>query len=326
MLKWIKIFKNLNLIRESEKVVLFCFVKNELSKNRNRVQKHSKMTKFISDEIESQHNLKHCSKLKVAILISCFANDVFNSIVNFSNMNAMSVYVTVANITNFHLLSFTISFIICFHVVEMKIDKNLWTHDCCNARYCSKLQNTWNFSKFSRFECHLNICRFKQNHFFNQTRSHYEIVMIRKLFRKSHRRCSWTMFDQKKKNHKCIKCVVAKNNFFEIQSLFLNVETRYRKVKIKSLNLMFIVEFDEKRSFRKKSIWNLWSLKRNRLEMSNQKIRNFRNHELNWIKSKNDQKLNQVRKWSEIESSQKMIRNWFWSLSKSANLSEIFSN
>ena len=143
--------------------------------------------------------MKHCSKLKVAILIFCFANNAFNSIVNFSNMNAMSVYVTVANITNLHLLSFTISFIICFHDVEMKIDRNLWTSDCCNARYCSKLQNMWNFSRFSRFENHLSICRFKQNHSLNQTRSHYEIVKIRKLFRKSHRRCSWIMSDQKKK-------------------------------------------------------------------------------------------------------------------------------
>ena len=194
MFKWIKIFRNLNLIRESEEVALSCFVKDELSKNLNRVQEHSEMTKSISDEIESQHSLKHCSKLKVAILISCSANDAFNSIVNFSNMNAMSAYVTVANIINLHLLSFAISFISCFHDVEVKIDRDLWTHDC----YCSKLQNTWNFSRFSRFESHLSICRFKQNHSFNQTRSHYEIVMIRKLFRKSRRRCSWTMSDQKK--------------------------------------------------------------------------------------------------------------------------------
>ena len=194
MLKWIKIFRNLNLIRESEEVALSCFVKNEFSKNLNRVQEHSEMTKSISDEIESQHSLKHCSKLEVAILIFCFANDAFNSTVNFLDMNAMFAYVTIANIISFHLLSFAISFIICFHDVEVKIGKDLWTHDC----YCSKLQNTWNFSRFSRFGSHLSICRFKQNHFFNQTRSHYEIVIIRKLFRKSRRRCSWTMLDQKK--------------------------------------------------------------------------------------------------------------------------------
>ena len=194
MFKWIKIFRNLNLIRESEEVALFCFVKNELSKNLNRIQEHSEMTEFIPDEIESQHSLKHCSKLKVAILIFCSANDASNSTVNFSDMNAMFVYVTIANIISFHLLSFAISFISCFHDVEVKTDRNLWTHDC----YCSKLQNTWNFSKFSRFGSHLSICRFKQNHSFNQTRSHYEIVMTRRLFRRSRRRCSWTMPDQKK--------------------------------------------------------------------------------------------------------------------------------
>ena len=165
--------------------------------------------------------MKHCSKLEVAILIFCFANDAFNSIVNFSNMNAMSVYVTVANITSLHLLSFTISFIICFHDVEVKIDKDLWTSDCCNARYCSKLQDMWNFSRFSRFESHLSICRFKQNHSLNQTRSHYEIVKIRKLFRRSHRRCSWIMSDQKKKKNINVSDVSSRKAIFSKFNHFL---------------------------------------------------------------------------------------------------------
>ena len=36
--------------------------------------------------------------------------------------------------------------------------------------------------------------------------------------------------------------------------------------------------------------------------------------------------LNQIREWSEIESNQRLIRNWFRSLSKSASLSEVLSN
>ena len=52
---------------------------------------------------------------------------------------------------------------------------------------------------------------------------------------------------------------------------------------------------------KKKLSWIMWSKSRRRLKMLNQKTRNFRNH---------DQKLNQVRKWSETESNQKMIKNW----------------
>ena len=42
---------------------------------------------------------------------------------------------------------------------------------------------------------------------------------------------------------------------------------------------------------KKKLSWIMWSRSKQRLRILNQKIRSFRNHELNWIKSENDQKL-----------------------------------
>ena len=51
-------------------------------------------------------------------------------------------------------------------------------------------------------------------------------------------------------------------------------------------------EVDSKSVIIKKELsWIMWSRSRQRLRILNQKIRSFRNHELNWIKSKNDQKL-----------------------------------